>query len=98
MSALPCWDRHAIRAAVHRGGKSLTRLARDAGVFESACREALVRPCTTGERLIAEFLHVPLHELWPERYAAPSSAKTSLKPPSETSQKPVRRADTRRVA
>jgi Ner family transcriptional regulator len=98
MSIPSHWDRYAIRAAVHRRGKSLTELARDAGVFESACREALVRPCTTGERLIADFLCVPLHELWPERHAAPSSAKTSLKGPSKASQKPAGQADSRRVA
>ena len=101
MSATPpahVWDSHAIRAAVHRAGTNLTKLARDAGVYETACREALVRPCPTGERLIAEFLRVPLQELWPDRYAAPSKAESSPTLPRSTSQKPDRIADTRRVA
>ncbi len=97
-ASVPSWDRHAIRAAVHRKGKTLTDLARDAGVFETACREALVRPTRTGERLIAAFLGVPVQELWPERYSSPTRTQTSAVRPLKTSQKAVSDADRRKVA
>lgn len=64
------WDRYAIRAAVHRRGKSLTDLALENGLEQSACRTAIVRPNKAGEKAIADFLGVPVRVLWPERYRA----------------------------
>lgn len=61
------WDRHSIKAEVNRRGKTLTQLAVEGGAWKSACREAMVHPCRTGELLIARFLGVPRATLWPER-------------------------------
>ena len=62
------WDRHAIKAEIHRRGMTLTRLAQQAGVESSACRAALIRPNIRGERIISDFLGIPRHILWPDRY------------------------------
>ena len=62
------WDRHAIKAEIHRRGKTLTRLSLDAGLDPSACRCALLRRQPRGERAIAAFLGVEPATLWPERY------------------------------
>ncbi len=71
------WDKHAILAEVHRRGKTLVQLCRDAGIEESSCKVALHRPHKAGERAIADFLGVDVANLWPERYCDPTSRKKS---------------------
>lgn len=67
------WDRHAIKAEVHRRGYSLTRVAREAGLDASTCRAALIRPQPAGELALSRFLGVALIELWPQRYRGTTS-------------------------
>lgn len=62
------YDRHAIKAAIHRKGMTLTRLAVEAGLDPAACRMALARRNFAGEKAIATFLGVELYKLWPDRY------------------------------
>lgn len=66
------WDRHAIKAEVHRRGSTLTAIALAAGLDASACRSALVRRHIAGEQVLATFLGVRPERIWPERYAKPS--------------------------
>ena len=66
------WDRHAIKAEIHRRGETLTGLAIKAGVEPAACRTALIRSYRQGEIVISEFLGIPRHVLWPDRYRADS--------------------------
>ena len=61
------WDRHAIKAEIHRRGQTLTGLARAAGAEPSVCRVALIRRCEKGEEIISRFLGIPRHILWPHR-------------------------------
>lgn len=74
MTRLPSvrWDRHAIKAEVHRRGTTLTAIANAASLDPSACRSALVRRHIAGEQALAEFLGLPPEAIWPERYAKPS--------------------------
>ncbi|MGX7745888.1 helix-turn-helix domain-containing protein [Rhodopseudomonas parapalustris] len=65
------WDRFSIKAEIQRRGETLTGLAIDAGLEDSACRVALVRRNFRGEEVIAKFLGIPVEELWPDRYKAP---------------------------
>lgn len=65
------WDRFSIKAEVQRRGETLTGLAIDADLEESACRVALVRRNIRGETAIAAFLGVPVEDLWPDRYKTP---------------------------
>ncbi|MFT4275573.1 MAG: helix-turn-helix domain-containing protein [Rhodopseudomonas sp.] len=65
------WDRFSIKAEIQRRGETLTGLAIDAGLEDSACRVALVRRNFRGEKVIAKFLGIPVEELWPDRYKAP---------------------------
>ncbi|ACE99201.1 putative transcriptional regulator, Nlp [Rhodopseudomonas palustris TIE-1] len=62
------WDRHAIKAAVHRKGLTLVGIARKAGLEESACKVALRRRNWRGEAAIAEALGLHPSALWPDRY------------------------------
>lgn len=59
-----------IRAEIAMRGMTLTRLATEAGLDESACRVALIRPLLSAEKAISRFLGVPLHQLWPDRWDA----------------------------
>lgn len=65
------WDRFSIKAEIQRRGETLTGLAIDAGLEDSACRVALVRRNFRGEEVIAKFLGISVEELWPDRYKAP---------------------------
>lgn len=62
------WDAPGILAAVKRKQKTLTALAEGAGLNASACRTSLTRPFPAADKVISDFLGVPLHELWPDRY------------------------------
>lgn len=62
------WDKHAIKAEVHRRGKTLEALAREARLDPNACRVALHRHHAKGEQAISNFLGIPLSTLWPDRH------------------------------
>ena len=67
-----------LRADIRSKGKTLARLAHDAGVSESAVRMALRFGCPAGERVIAEFLNKDPRELWPDRYRDPTPARARI--------------------
>lgn len=67
------WHRLDIRAAIEKRGQTLTELAEAKGLHPAACRRAVVARHTPGERAIAEFIGVPLWELWPDRWQAPAA-------------------------
>lgn len=50
-----------------RGG-SLRALSRGAGLKQDSLRNALYRACPKYERIIAEYLNVPVQKIWPSRY------------------------------
>ncbi|MEL8056501.1 MAG: helix-turn-helix domain-containing protein [Pseudomonadota bacterium] len=67
----PSWDRHSIKAAIARKGETLAGLAKQYGLAEGGLSVALNTSFPAAERAISDYLQVPLHELWPTRYAAP---------------------------
>jgi len=65
------WDRHAIRAEISRRGSSLTKIALATGLSPNSLSWALwSRPHLRANQAIADFLGVPLCELWPEWFDA----------------------------
>lgn len=62
------WHREDIKAAVRKTGTNLTLLALSKKLSEGACRLALLGRHRRGEIAIAEYLNVPLWELWPGRW------------------------------
>ena len=66
--AKPVWDRPAIIAEIHRREQTLTGLARDAGVYETACRLGISGRSRIGAQIIADFLGVAFEELFPGMY------------------------------
>lgn len=62
------WDAPGIHAEIKRRGVTLTALAIRNGLSAAACRTSLTRAFPAADRVIADFLGVPVHELWPDRY------------------------------
>lgn len=62
------WDRHAIKAEVHRRGMTLTGIAVDAGLHPSTCRQGLLGCNRRGAIAIADALGIPFEELFPTSY------------------------------
>lgn len=54
-----------IVAAIHKRGTSLSELARSHGKGESTLRAAMSHPRPPSNRIIAAFLGLEVHELWP---------------------------------
>lgn len=93
------WDRHAILAEVRRRGSTLTEISRQAGEPRDTASVALRQGYPKGERIISEFLGVPVEELWPERYPNRSqTGKTNAANAAKPSQKRKSRADMRDAA
>lgn len=62
------WDRFSIFAEVKRQGMTLTGIAKDAGLHESACRMGLLGTSRPGAEAIAAALNVPFRTLFPSSY------------------------------
>ena len=62
------WHPELIKAEVRMRGTNLTQLAIDKGMHRTALVKACREPLLRGEKIISEFLDVPLHELWPARW------------------------------
>lgn len=64
------WHVEQIKAAVRMRDTTLKNLSRANNLPDAACSFALTNPHRKAEIVIAEFLGVPLHELWPDRWTA----------------------------
>ena len=62
------WDRTAIKEELLRQNKTLTGIARDAGLYDSACRAGIIGASRPGAEAIAEALGVPFREMFPDAY------------------------------
>lgn len=64
------WDKHSIKAEIHRRGETLNSLGNLYDLNHGDVSKALNEPFPKAEEVIALFLQVPLWELWPDRYDA----------------------------
>ena len=71
------WDKHAILAEVKRRGITLTGIARDAGLYDSACRQGLMGGSRPGAQAIADALGTPFEDLFPN-YGKGHNSKNNL--------------------
>ena len=93
------WDRAAIKQELLRQNKTLTGIARDAGLYEGACRQGIIGSSRPGAEAIAAALGVPFREMFPEDMytrGRHDSGDTSSKPRERTSAKEQRPADSAR--
>ncbi|RKS86887.1 Nlp family transcriptional regulator [Orbus hercynius] len=63
------WHPADIIAALKKKGTSLSALSRQSGYAPSTLANALVRPWTKGELIIASVLGIEPKQIWPSRYA-----------------------------
>lgn len=73
------WDRHSIKAELHRRGITLTRLAEMNNLDPNTFRSVWARTHRKAEAVIATFLGEPVEELFPDRYPIRSSRILSSK-------------------
>lgn len=62
------WHPADIIAALKKKGTTLTELSRQSGYAPSTLSNALARPWTKGEMIIANALGVEAKRIWPSRY------------------------------
>lgn len=62
------WHPELIKAQVRMRGTNLTQLGLAHGLHRTTLTKALYEPQPKGEQVIADFLGVALHELWPARW------------------------------
>ncbi len=68
MTTTKKWDRQAIKEELLKQGKTLTGIARDAGLYDSACRAGIIGASRPGAEAIARALGVPFREMFPDSY------------------------------
>ena len=57
-----------IKALIYKRGETMSSIARAYGIPESNVRNALSRPVLSGEIAISDFVKLPAHQLWPDRW------------------------------
>lgn len=67
-NSLKDWHSADIIAALKKRGLTLSGLSRQAGLSSSTLSNALVRPWTKGEMIIAQAIGMKPQEIWPSRY------------------------------
>ena len=78
------WDKHAIKAELHRRGMTLTALATREGINPKSFRGVWARTHRKAEAALAKFLGVPVEDLFPERYPIRTSRILSTKYEAES--------------
>lgn len=68
MSTTKKWSRAAIKEELLRQNLTLTGIARDAGLYPSACRQGIIGASRRGAEAIAAALNVPFREMFPDSY------------------------------
>lgn len=98
MTTTRTWDRETIKRELLRQNKTLTGIARDAGLYESACRAGIIGASRPGAEAIAEALGVPFREMFPDAYTRGrhDGPETSREGKGKASQKRTGQADNAR--
>ncbi len=89
MTTTKTWNRRAIKDELLRQNKTLTGIARDAGLNDSACRQGIIGASRKGAEAIAKALDVPFREMFPDAYTLGrhDSGDTTSKAKAKASQK-----------
>lgn len=74
-SGLSGWHPEDVKAGIRKKGQTLTSLSVLNGFSPSYLRNALRRPLFDGEQIIAKFLGVAPHVIWPDRYNRNGTSK-----------------------
>jgi Ner family transcriptional regulator len=69
------WHREDVKAAIRKKGQTLTSLSLLNDFSPAYLRNALRRPLFEGEQIIARFLGIAPHVIWPDRYNVDGTSK-----------------------
>lgn len=70
------WDPQEVLFKVRQKGSNLQRLGLENGFFRHTLHKALTTRFPRAHQVIADFLGVSRHEIWPQFYHADGSLKT----------------------
>ncbi|OCG22956.1 MULTISPECIES: helix-turn-helix domain-containing protein [unclassified Gilliamella] len=62
------WTASRVVGEIKIRGGNLRALSRDSGLQADTLRNALYRHCPKYERIISDYLQVPVEQIWPSRY------------------------------
>lgn len=76
------WNKHEIKAEIVRRGVTFEELGRMYGLSGAMIRMSISRskPLTTADQAIADFVGIPMHVLWPDRYDDKGHRLVKVKP------------------
>lgn len=83
-------DPFILQAEIRRRAGSLAALARSADVDRSTVQSAVYRCQPTGCRIIAEYLEVSVHRIWPEWFDRAGNVRPGARDCSRTLQASAR--------
>ncbi|TXN71623.1 helix-turn-helix domain-containing protein [Methylobacterium sp. WL6] len=69
------WHQQDILAAIRKKGATVSSLNRDNGFRPGVLRTVFYKRWPGGQRIIADFLQVPVEELWPHWYGPGGTLK-----------------------
>ncbi|MDD7908609.1 helix-turn-helix domain-containing protein [Pseudovibrio exalbescens] len=61
------WDKHSIKAELHRQGWTLTEIATRESMHRTTLTKALDTGTGRGAEIISKYLSISIQELWPNR-------------------------------
>ena len=93
--AKPIWDRHSIKAEVHRRGLTLSGIALDAGLYPNAINQGIAGLSFPGALALAKALDLPFEELFPTLYLRQQRKRKAAEIASQSA---TNCADTREAA
>lgn len=95
------WNKHEIKAEIVRRGVTMKELGQKYGLSGQIIRMAIGgKRLGTADQAIADFIGVPMHELWPEHYDDKGRRLVTLKrlPALAARDKKAKKLATRAVA
>ena len=73
--AIQDWHKADIICGLWKVGTSVQKLSREHGYAQNGLEKAIRAPWPRAQRIIAEALGVPAHQIWPSRYNPDGSPK-----------------------
>ncbi|OCG19565.1 hypothetical protein A9G28_07450 [Gilliamella sp. Fer1-1] len=73
------WTPSRVVGEIKIRGGNLRALSRASGLQADTLRNALYRHCPKYERIISEYLQVPVEKIWPSRYQSKGQNNINIK-------------------
>lgn len=74
-STQPGWHQQDIQHAIRKRGTTLAELSRQSGLARGTLQTIFYKRYPRGQQIVADFIGVSLHELWPDWYGPDNSPR-----------------------